>query len=47
MAPQIAVKRAYEAPAKEDGHRVLVDRMWPRGVKKEALNVQVVGKQGL
>ncbi|KAL4439408.1 hypothetical protein ABPG77_008737 [Micractinium sp. CCAP 211/92] len=40
MAPQIAVKRAYEAPAKEDGHRVLVDRMWPRGVKKEALNVQ-------
>lgn len=47
MAPQIAVKRAYEPPAKEDGHRFLVDRMWPRGVKKEALHVQVGGQRGL
>ena len=28
-------KRAYEAPAREDGLRVLVERLWPRGVRKE------------
>jgi len=26
----------YEAPSKEDGYRVLVDRLWPRGLSKEA-----------
>lgn len=31
----IAVKRIYEPAAKSDGYRVLVDRVWPRGVKKE------------
>ncbi|HEY2545935.1 MAG TPA: DUF488 family protein [Candidatus Acidoferrum sp.] len=30
----IKIKRAYEKPAKEDGWRVLVDRLWPRGIKK-------------
>jgi uncharacterized protein YeaO (DUF488 family) len=30
----IAVKRVYEEPAKSDGTRVLVDRLWPRGVTK-------------
>ena len=35
MAFDIAVKRAYEAPDKADGQRVLVDRIWPRGVRKE------------
>jgi uncharacterized protein YeaO (DUF488 family) len=33
----IHVKRAYEKPEKSDGHRFLVDQLWPRGVKKEAL----------
>lgn len=28
-------KRIYQAPASTDGHRVLVDRIWPRGVSKE------------
>ena len=28
------IKRAYESAAKTDGMRVLVDRLWPRGVKK-------------
>jgi len=28
------IKRIYEPPAKSDGLRVLVDRLWPRGVKK-------------
>lgn len=31
----IAVKRIYQAPAPEDGYRVLVDRLWPRGFTKE------------
>lgn len=31
----IVVKRIYEEPSKEDGYRVLVDRIWPRGVSKE------------
>lgn len=35
----IQVKRLYEKPAKSDGARFLVDRLWPRGVKKEALQV--------
>ena len=30
----IKLKRAYEPPAPDDGTRVLVDRLWPRGVKK-------------
>ncbi len=32
----IYLKRVYEPPAKGDGFRVLVDHLWPRGVKKEA-----------
>lgn len=31
----IAVKRIYEPAAETDGYRVLVDRLWPRGLKKE------------
>ncbi|WP_086351092.1 DUF488 domain-containing protein [Candidatus Enterococcus clewellii] len=31
----IYVKRAYEEPSEEDGYRVLVDRLWPRGISKE------------
>lgn len=33
----IATKRVYEVPDPQDGYRVLVDRLWPRGVKKAAL----------
>lgn len=36
-ASHIQVKRAYEAVSEDDGARVLVDRLWPRGVKKENL----------
>lgn len=32
--PKIVVKRIYEAPDPVDGVRVLVDRLWPRGVSK-------------
>ena len=31
---RVRLKRAYEGPAADDGIRVLVDRLWPRGVKK-------------
>jgi uncharacterized protein YeaO (DUF488 family) len=33
-AKNIALKRAYEAAAAADGTRVLVDRLWPRGISK-------------
>ena len=32
---KILVKRSYEPAAKSDGFRVLVDRLWPRGMSKE------------
>jgi uncharacterized protein YeaO (DUF488 family) len=31
----LRIKRIYEAPAADDGTRILVDRLWPRGVRKE------------
>jgi uncharacterized protein YeaO (DUF488 family) len=31
----IRLKRAYDAPASSDGYRVLIDRLWPRGVSRE------------
>jgi uncharacterized protein YeaO (DUF488 family) len=36
----IQIKRAYEQPSKDDGDRFLVERLWPRGVKKENLLVE-------
>jgi len=33
----VRLRRAYEPPADDDGHRVLVDRVWPRGRSREAL----------
>ena len=39
MRPQVKLKRAYDAPAKSDGRRVLVDRLWPRGVSKDMLRL--------
>jgi uncharacterized protein YeaO (DUF488 family) len=36
VAPAIRVRRVYEDPRPEDGCRVLVDRLWPRGLRKEA-----------
>lgn len=34
MAGHVRLKRAYDAPEKSDGLRVLVDRLWPRGLRK-------------
>jgi uncharacterized protein YeaO (DUF488 family) len=33
--PSIEIKRIYEEPKKSDGFRILVDKLWPRGIKKE------------
>lgn len=33
----IKLKRTYDPPETDDGYRVLVDRLWPRGIKKENL----------
>lgn len=35
----IKLKRAYDSASKEDGVRFLVERLWPRGVKKDALRL--------
>jgi uncharacterized protein YeaO (DUF488 family) len=35
----IRVKRVYEPPERGDGKRFLVERLWPRGMKKEALDM--------
>src|ERR1035437_264269 len=35
----IQIKRVYEPAAKSDGERFLVERLWPRGIKKEALHM--------
>jgi uncharacterized protein YeaO (DUF488 family) len=36
---EIQTRRVYEPPTPEDGARLLVDRLWPRGVKKEKLQL--------
>jgi uncharacterized protein YeaO (DUF488 family) len=35
MSNRVQVRRVYDAPSPDDGTRVLVDRLWPRGVSKE------------
>ena len=35
----LRVRRAYDPPAPDDGCRVLVDRLWPRGLKREAAGI--------
>lgn len=39
MLMPVAIKRAYDKPSLSDGQRVLVDRLWPRGVKKEKARI--------
>jgi uncharacterized protein YeaO (DUF488 family) len=36
----IAIKRAYEPPVHQDGTRILVDRLWPRGLRKEEAHIE-------
>ncbi|MDE2308985.1 MAG: DUF488 domain-containing protein [Xanthomonadaceae bacterium] len=41
----ILVKRVYEPAAKADGYRVLVDRLWPRGLGKETVPLDLWAKE--
>ena len=36
----VTIKRAYDPPSRGDGCRILVDRLWPRGIKKDQLAIQ-------
>ena len=38
---QVQLKRIYEPPQKSDGYRVLVDRVWPRGLSKDAAQIDL------
>jgi uncharacterized protein YeaO (DUF488 family) len=35
----LRTKRVYDPPSQDDGKRILIDRLWPRGLKKEAAQV--------
>lgn len=37
----IGIKRVYDAPEPHDGFRILIDRIWPRGLTKEAVRVDL------
>lgn len=39
MSTKIWIRRAYEPPTHNDGQRILVDRVWPRGVSKESAHL--------
>jgi uncharacterized protein YeaO (DUF488 family) len=45
MKPVINVKRVYDEPSAKDGVRILVDRLWPRGLTKEAAHAAVWAKE--
>jgi uncharacterized protein YeaO (DUF488 family) len=38
---EVRVKRAYDPPAPDDGLRVLVDRLWPRGLKRQKAKIDL------
>jgi uncharacterized protein YeaO (DUF488 family) len=38
-ASSIAIKRAYDKPSPQDGVRILIDRLWPRGLSKAKLKI--------
>lgn len=39
MSRRIWIRRAYDPPSQVDGHRVLVDRLWPRGISKTRMRI--------
>ena len=41
---RVRTKRIYDEPARSDGRRVLIDRLWPRGVSKEAAKLDFWAK---
>lgn len=43
--PEFQIKRIYDVPSPEDGVRLLVDRLWPRGVSKVAAKIDLWAKE--
>lgn len=41
----VKIKRIYEVPSSNDGYRMLIDRLWPRGLKKENANLDEWNKE--
>lgn len=41
----IKIKRVYDEPAPDDGYRILVDRLWPRGISKEKGKIDYWAKE--
>ncbi len=41
MSGTVKLKRVYEAPAADDGMRILVDRLWPRGIAKDKAKIDL------
>ncbi|WP_299467350.1 DUF488 domain-containing protein [uncultured Gimesia sp.] len=41
MQQEFRIKRVYEKPTADDGYRILVDRLWPRGMSKSAAKVDL------
>lgn len=41
----IKIKRAYEEPERSDGYRILIDGLWPRGIKKDDLDYDEWAKE--
>lgn len=44
MLPEIKLKRAYDASSPEDGFRIYVDRLWPRGLSHETFHYDLWDK---
>jgi uncharacterized protein YeaO (DUF488 family) len=44
MRTRIQIKRVYDAPTPDDGKRILVDRLWPRGLTKEKAKIEYWAK---
>lgn len=45
MIERLKIKRVYESPSADDGLRVLVDRLWPRGISKRYAKVSIWAKE--
>lgn len=45
MSTRVWIRRAYEPPTHNDGYRVLVDRVWPRGVSKADIEIDEWAKE--
>lgn len=44
MSIKFHAKRIYDPPSEQDGYRILVDRLWPRGVTKQAARIDLWAK---